>query len=233
MAAKKDLKTIVESDDQLTPPVSTGEAEETRNLDWDSATPPPQIDGQNTVNGNPIPVMFATLIPFENTDQGLWARNHGKKKRAVEVKDGPWEKSLQRRSDQPWSGYDPFKEAVDEHREPGFEYRLLSDKVCSKRGKRGWETVTDDKGDVVKVNSMFLGRMPTELKERRNEHYRKQGNDALEAAQQQFALDQEKSIRDAGGQGMSPLRRGDTLTDSRDPDRGASIGFESVRGRAA
>jgi hypothetical protein len=227
MARKSDRagKVEIAVEEQLVPPVS---------MSFDDPEPPPQINGCNTVNGKPIPEEFATAIPYAMTDQGLWHKNHGKPKRMVEVGDGPWEKKLQQRRDMPWAGHDPFKEAVNEHREPGFSYRLLSTNVCDKRGKRGWEPVKDDKGNLVKVNSMFLGRMPVELAQERNEHYRRQGNEALIEAQERLVADQEKAIRDAGGQGaVSPLRRGDQLTDTREPERGAQIGFEQVRGRAA
>lgn len=193
---------------------------------------PPRIDGQPTVNGNPIPAEYAHLIPFAKTDQGIWEHNQGKVKARVHIVRTEWDKTLEQRGDMPWASSDPFKSAVDAHRQPGFRYRLLSDKVCTKRGMRGWDPIKNENGDLVKVNGMFVGRMPEKMAHQRNEYYRRNGNDALQKAQEQFELDQEKTIRDAGGQGMSVLRRGERLVDSRDPDREATVGFESVRGQA-
>src|SRR3954470_17985326 len=132
-----------QDEEQTTPPVTAAEEDEDEQGEFDGDRPP-LIDGRPTLNGKPIPAEFEHAIPTANTDQGRWDANHAKPKRTgpkVEVVSGEWENSLRQRRDQPWMGSDPFKEAVDAHREKGFTYRMLSPKVVSKRGLRGWEPV--------------------------------------------------------------------------------------------
>jgi hypothetical protein len=193
---------------------------------------PPLINGQPTVNGNPFPPGFEHAIAFANTDQGRWDTNHGANMRppsGITSGKDPLSKAMDQRLDQPWSQVDPLKAAIDQVAEPGFRYRALSEGVCNKRGLRGWEPVPDAKGDRVKVGRLFLGRMPESVAEQRNEHYRKIGGDDLKNVEESFALDQEKAGH-SGSKGVSILQRGDLLRDTGDPSRGASIGFEQVRG---
>jgi hypothetical protein len=193
---------------------------------------PALIDGKPTVNGNPLPKGFEFAIPFANTDQGRWDTNHGANMRApsgITSGKDPLAKAMDQRLDQPWAQVDPLKAAIDQVAEPGFRHRALSEGVCNKRGLRGWEPVLDAKGDKVKVGRLFLGRMPEQVAEQRNEHYRKIGGEDLKRVEEDYQLDQEKAGR-SGSKGVSTLQRGDVLTDTGDPSRGASIGFEQVRG---
>lgn len=194
---------------------------------------PPRIDGKPTVNGQPLPVGFEFAIPFANTDQGIWEKNQlpgARKGSGISVGKEPLDKAMDQRSDQPWAQIDPLQAAVDRVAEPGFKYRALSERVCDKRGTRGWENVVDTNGDQVKVGRLFLGRMPEAAAAQRNEHYRAIGSEDMKNLEENLTLDQERAIRDSGSRGVSTLRRGDTLTDSRDPSRVASVGFESTRG---
>jgi len=193
---------------------------------------PPLLDGQPTVEGRAIPVYLSFAIPFANTDQGRWDTNH---RPGVMAPSGitsgkdPLAKAMDQRLDQPWAQVDPLKAAIDQIAEPGFRYRALSEGVCNKRGLRGWESVVDPKGDKVKVGRLFLGRMPEHVAEQRNEHYRKIGGDDLKRVEEDYQLDQDK-VGSGGSKGVSILQRGDLLRDSGDPSRGASVGFEQVRG---
>jgi hypothetical protein len=195
--------------------------------------PPLTEDGGYTVEGNPIPAGFEHVIPFAMTDQGKWEANQGKPAPSgVQVVRSEWDQMIGQRRDEPWAGHDPVKEAVAKHGEAGMKYRGLSERVMDKRGLRGWEPVKDAKGSNVKIGSLILGKMPKETAERRNAHYRDLGNDALQNASEQFAIDQEKAIIDSGRKGVSPLRRGQVVTDSNAPGHSAVIGFETTRGTA-
>jgi hypothetical protein len=192
---------------------------------------PPLIDGKPTVDGKPIPEQFAGLIHFAHTDQGRWDTNSkcDQMPSRVSVGKEPLDKAMDQRLDQPWANIDPLKSAIDKVSEPGFKYRALSEKVCDKRGDRGWETVLDKDGNKVKVGRLFLGRMPTPIAEQRNEHYRKIGSEDLKNVEESMQIEAERA-RHNGSKGISALRPGDELTDHRDPSRTATVGFDSSRG---
>lgn len=233
MAAKK--KTTIKSYD-VAPveekPVAPVEEKPKESFSLTGPVRPPLIDGQPTVNGKAIPEHLAQFIHYAHTDQGRWDTNSKCDQPASGITVGkePLDKAMDQRLDQPWAQVDPLKAAIDAVAEPGFRYRALSEGVCNKRGTRGWETVVDKKGDKVKVGRLFIGRMPTEVAEQRNEHYRKIGSEDLKSVEESIVTDQEKAIRDSGSRGVSTLRRGEELTDSRDPSRVATVGFGETRG---
>jgi hypothetical protein len=228
MATKQTPKRVVQRDVGVEVSTVTGEYSPYRGDER-----PAMLNGGPTVNGNALPAGFEHAIPFANTDQGRWDTNHREDVRApsgITSGKDPLAKAMDQRLDQPWAQVDPLKAAVDLVAEPGMKYRALSNTVCDKRGLRGWEPVVDPKGEKVKVGRLFLGRMPTGVAEQRNEHYRKIGSEDLKNVEENFVIDQEKAIRDSGSKGVSPLRHGDLLKDTGDPSRGASVGFDQVRG---
>jgi hypothetical protein len=185
------------------------------------------------VNGKRIPDHLAHLINFDMTDQGI---AHSKATRktpepVVEMLSDAWDKTLARKGDaEPWDSFDPLTEAVDRVREPGFTYRALSTRVCDKRSTRGWEKVLDKDGRDVKVGNLFIAKMPIERAEKRNAHYRAISEDAVREAAEQYAVGQEKIVRDAGVGGLAPLRVGDTVSDRENPSLSTSIGIDTRRG---
>lgn len=189
-----------------------------------------------TVNGQPIPEHVAHLITYEMTDQGI-AESRATRttpEPMVQVLSDAWDKTVARKGDaEPWDSFDPLTEAVDKVREPGFSYRALSPRMCEKRGTRGWEPVLDKDNRQVKVGNLFLARMPLERAERRDAHYRGLSDEALRDAAAQYAIDQEKIVRDANVSGLAPLRVGDTVINREDPNHAASIGVETHRGEGA
>jgi hypothetical protein len=192
---------------------------------------PPLVNGRLTVNGNPVDPMFEHAIPYANTDQGRYEANFGKPEPSgVKVTRDAWDGMLDQRVNEPWSQHDPLSAEVDRVRKPGTKYRFLSPRVCDKASTRGWQKTLDKDGREVKVGNLFLGEMPVEMAERRNAHYREVGNDDLRKAEENYTLEQERSIRNSGSKGLAPLRRGELLQDHRDPEHGASIGFEQTRG---
>jgi len=90
--------------------------------------------------------------------------------------------------------------------------------------------VLDKNGKQAKVGNLFLGRMPVERKEKRNAHYRQLSEDALRDAEEQYAMDQEKLVKDAGVGGLAPLRVGEHVRDRENPDLATSIGIKTTRG---
>lgn len=206
----------------------------------DDDNPPPMIDGKPTVNGQPIPEAFAHAIAYRHTDQGIWEHNRGKVKGSgIEVIGSDWDNSLARRADemgQPGSR-NPFEEAIDQVRQPGFEYRVLSERVVSRRGSRGYEAVKDQNGSNVKVGhgSTFIGRIPIDIARRRRAVIQDRTDSELADAAANGVAEQQRVLERAGrkGKGISVLQPGDSLTDSRNPDREALIGFEQFRGERA
>jgi hypothetical protein len=188
-------------------------------------------DSKYTVNGEPIPLHLEHLIPYEKTDQGmaeLRERDKDKPKAFVEVLRDEHHKKLDAYEAQPWDGGDPLTTVVDKIREPGFDYKALSPRLIEKRGMRGFQIVPG-----AKFGNMPIGRMPTEVKERRNEHYRREAADALADASETYASNQEKLIRDGNVSGLAPLRAGEIVQDRAHPGRAASIGHTSSHGPGA
>jgi hypothetical protein len=182
-----------------------------------------------TVNGKPIPPEFAHVIPFAHTDQGIAESQADGRPRAVtSVVRDEFSKKIDAYGAQPWDSGDPLTGVVDAVREPGFSYKALSPRVIEKRGMRGFEIVPG-----ARFGNMPIGRMPIKVARERNEHYRREGQDALDQAVEQYAVDQEKLIRDGKVTGLAPLRPGDVLQDARNPERAASIGHTSSRGTGA
>jgi hypothetical protein len=195
-------------------------------------TPPPAPaaeDRELTVGGKPIPTEIAHLVPYANTDQGIAERmaKAGDKVARVEMVRDEHHKKLDAYAAQPWdaAGGNPMKEVVDKVREPGFSYKMLSPRVVDRRGLRGFEAVPE-----ARYGNMFVGRMPIEERERRNEHYRREGLDRAEEAAEVYQENQERLVRDGGVRGLGPLPAGEVLTDARDPERAASIGHSRSRG---
>lgn len=191
------------------------------------------------VNGKPVPPEWEHAIVYAMTDEGQAEargrdRARGMTPSGVKVTADTFDKQLQRKANaEVWDSFDPLKEAVDQVREPGFSYRALSPRVVDKRGMRGWEKVLDKDGRDVKVANLFVARMPEERKEQRNAHYREIGEEALRDAAEQYEEGQAKLVKDAKVGGLAPLRVGDRVRDSEDPDFGFQVGVSTHRGMPA
>lgn len=120
---------------------------------------------------------------------------------------------------EPWATPDPLKECLDQNPHPGFKRRFLSDKAVERLGMRGFEVVNKSNGDPVKVGRLTLGEMPTELADRRNRHFREEGNSLIREMAESHADKQESLIREAKKIGLEVLRPGDSVTnyDSTNP----------------
>ncbi|MBM3744174.1 MAG: hypothetical protein FJW34_00080 [Acidobacteria bacterium] len=194
-----------------------------------------------TVQGKPIPEHLEHAIPHRYTDQGIDEFNAAapRSQVRVRVKDG-FDRAIEAREAaandliEPWSTPDPLQEAIDKvaDQRPDMQYRALSDNVVKRRGMRGWDPAKDKRGETIKMAGMTLARMPKKLAEKRNAYYREVGNAALRQAESTLQEQQEKAIRDAKVEGVSPLKRRDVLRDTRNRERVASVGLSLHRGNS-
>jgi hypothetical protein len=178
-------------------------------------------------------------VYFQHTDQFIAMENirKGRTGAKVEVTDRfdmqlDAREAAGRGSIEPWDAPEPLKEASDSIPRPGFVRRFLSEMVMKRRGKRGFEVVKDERGDPVKVADMVMAEMPISKAERRNEHYREEGNRAIREAEAHAREQQEKLIRDGNVVGVQPLKPGETVRDSADGSRVATSGLLSHTGNS-
>jgi hypothetical protein len=206
---------------------------------------PKRAEAVLTVGGKPIPVAVQHLIPYANTDQGIEEANRGRvleKGAGVQViRAEGFDAAMEHRRDAGdgkidiFTAPDPLKEAIDKVREPGFKFKALSPRVIEHRGLRGFEVCRDPKtGQAVSMANMVVGRMPVEVAEQRNKHYRDLGNSALQESEQHFKAQQEQLIRARGGVGLSVLNPGESLhgADLGGQDRDVTVGLRSQRGNS-
>lgn len=196
------------------------------------------IDGVETVltiEGQPVPVGMAHLIPYGRTDQGIAESNEGKDVVYTRVVRDEWDQTIAKRSDPSvpvWDSPDPMADAVKRYGRPGMAHKFLSPRHIDKKGFRHFEIVKDGDGREVKVGNMLLGEMPEEMRDARNRHYREVGNAEVRQAEDAYRADQERTLRDAGiGRDMaSVLHSGEHVQDVEHPNRTASIGVRVQRG---
>lgn len=183
------------------------------------------------VGGEPVeslPQEVWHLLTRQHTDEGIAEANAGKLKPGdvgygLRVGDGPLEKSIEERRDfrrdqmETWEAPDPMKALADAHVGPGFRPRFLSQDRLNKEGNlgRGFEVVTDAKGDPVKLGSLVLARMPEDLADKRNDAVRSKGKAQLREV-----------YREAQSNGVSLVerRRGESVRDA-DPDESSESYF--------
>jgi hypothetical protein len=189
-----------------------------------------------TVDGKPVPVEWAHLINYAMTDQGqaeARAKDATQRLKPSGIRfNSKFDRDLEHKAGaEVWDSFDPLREAVDAVREPGMEYRFLSDRAVKRRGRRGWEPVIGKAGDPVKVADMVLGKMPVANVEQRNAHYRELGNEQLREAAERYETGQAKAIRDANVKGFSPLRAGEVVADNHEhPGMVIEAGVRTQRG---
>lgn len=191
----------------------------------------PHIDPETAEQENPLldlhmggvpiremlPMMgpaWLAAINYHQTDEAIAERNKGKVESAARVTaSSDFDKKLHQWGDsfdtamQPWEQPNPQKILEQRHLTPGFRPRWLSMQSVDKRarGLRGWRPVRDQEtGEVVKLGTLFLGEMPEELAERRNQKYREIGNANLRRQQEKQSEEHAKAVRDGQG-GFGPL----------------------------
>jgi hypothetical protein len=193
------------------------------------------------VNGQPVPQHLEHLIGYDVTDEGIAEKNAGRAESSgVRVTGDAWDKALARGADpstpmEIWEDENPLAAAVTRAtggQPNGFAHKLLSDRVIQRKGMRKYEIAKDPvTHEPIRVANMVLGRMPETLKDKRNRYYQRESERLLDSVEQNYATDQDKSIRAAGSEGVSVLRSGEGLRDHRDPDRVIeSTGVRFTRG---
>lgn len=144
----------------------------------------------------------------ENRAGGKFARTEG-------FNDAEDKRLFDRREDpdfDPWSEVDPLTAAVDSVREPGFAYKLLSDRCCDVLGgTRGYEPVKTENGDKVTVGNMFLGKIPQRIADKRQKRYQQDAIDQIKQLQADSEDRLDKLKREAKELGVQVLSEGDSV----------------------
>lgn len=186
-----------------------------------------------TLNGQPIPPHLVSLIPYRMTDQGVAKFNEGKVESAARVVSGDFDRIIEQNehASEPWEFRDARGELDQQYLKPGEKSRLLSERVVTQRGLRGWEPVKKKDGDLVRLGRMFLGKMPEEKAEQRNEHFRREGETNLAAEVGRFRESAARAAREAEAAGSGALTDGSLVEDYRS-HVARPTGIQSVRGNS-
>lgn len=153
---------------------------------------------------------------------------------ATVIRDA-WEGTIQHRIDDPETAPDPHREAVDEIRQPGKAYRILSPRVMNRRGKRNWEIERDKEGKPIQVagTDQLIGSMPIDAAVKRNKKFQQISIDAVAEANDQYNELADQLEHESKGS-VRVLRRGEMVTDNDPRKKGTGgatvIGAESLRG---
>ena len=146
-----------------------------------------------------------------------------------------WEGTIERILDDDEHAPDPMEEAVDQIRQPGKAYRILSPRVMNRRGKRGWELERDKDGKPIELpgSGQLIGSMPMDAAIKRNKKFQQASIDAVAQANDQYNELAERLEHDSEGT-VSVLKRGEMVRDNNPRNQGrggaAVIGAESFRG---
>jgi hypothetical protein len=103
-------------------------------------------------------------------------------------------------------------ETVARYKEPGMSYKFLSDRVTNVLGTRGYETVKDARGDVVKVGTLMLAKIPQMLAEKRRAYYERQSQEAIQGEVEKFEEEAERLAHQSGHRGVGPLKANEVMT---------------------
>lgn len=131
-----------------------------------------------------------------------------------------------------WEAPDPLSESAALHARPGMRQRFLSDRVIKRRGKRHWEPVKDEKGDLVKVGDVFLAEMPEERAAATRRHYQDESTLLVKDIQESHDEKVRKVSADAKNLGLRVLTPGEVVSDASFPDQKTAIGVSVTRGAA-
>jgi len=111
----------------------------------------------------------------------------------------------------------PLDEAVQRYCPPGMSPKFLSARCIEVLGHRGYKLVMDDRGDPVKVGTLFMGIIPTETAERRRLHWAEESERAVQEQEDEYREKQISMLAQAANLGVSlggtrPLQRDEMLT---------------------
>jgi hypothetical protein len=209
-------------------------------------TRPPKSEW--TINGKPVPVAIQHLLGWEFTDQALAERKakieSGEIKTAyTEAVHGgsEWDKTLDRVADapvtMPWEAQDPIQACINEipaAERAGKRFHLLSGRVVTRDGFRGWQPEKDGQGNERKVGNMVLASMPEDLARKRDRYYDDQRKAMLAETVNDFNVKQERMLRAEGARaaGLGVLQPGDSVRDRASERTVSEFGLHSSVGNS-
>lgn len=97
----------------------------------------------------------------------------------------------------------PMRAAVERYGSPGMAVKFLSSRCMDVLGMRGYEIVKDERGDPVKIGTLFMGQIPQEWADRRLLHWANESREALAQQEDSFYEAAQREIRSEGGRGLS------------------------------
>lgn len=159
-----------------------------------------------------LPLGMQSKICYEHTDEAIEERNRGKVASAARVTGAGGDRARSTGSDFDWqveerrafrsdagpaeiySAPDVMKELADEHVPAGMTPKFLSPIKVDREGTRGYEIVTDGKGEPVKMGRMMLAQMPEAKSKSRKEFYWKKGDHRLKEVHEQYQEQQRELV---------------------------------------
>lgn len=107
----------------------------------------------------------------------------------------------------------PMREIVAKYAPPGFAVKFLSDRCMDVLGRRGYEIVKDERGDVVKCGTLIMGIIPKLIAERRQQHFAQEAIDAVREQEEAYYEAAARQVRSEGvkGLGAKALERGESV----------------------
>lgn len=108
----------------------------------------------------------------------------------------------------------PMRAAVDRYGRAGMAVKFLSTRCMDVLGMRGYEIVKDERGDPVKIGTLFMGEIPQDWADRRLLHWANESKNALAEQEQTYYEKARREIESEGGRGIgaSLLKRGETVS---------------------
>jgi len=105
----------------------------------------------------------------------------------------------------------PMREAVARYGRPGMSVKFLSDRCMSVLGRRGYEIIKDERGDPVRIGTLFMGEIPEYMAQRRIQHFADLSQSEVNEQEEAFMEQAERTIRDSKTSGVAPLQPGDMI----------------------
>jgi len=107
----------------------------------------------------------------------------------------------------------PMRVAVERYSKPGMAVKFLSDRCMDVLGMRGYVIVKDERGDPVRIGTLYMGEIPQDWADRRRQHFADLSIDAVKEQEESYYEEAARKIASEGGKGMgaSILKRGDSI----------------------
>lgn len=177
-------------------------------------------------NGKPVDPAFAHLAI---DDREVMARFEEPRPGRARVTGDPLDKQIAHRradleDDFGSEATDPMRELTDKYVQRGFRGRFLAPAAIQRAGMRGYQAVTDERGEVVKLGTMILGEMPEAAARKRNARFRAIGNEKIEQIHSEF---------EEGQQGIASGVRNGRSRNPHSPAPGEYDGLHATRGNQA